>query len=148
MKEVKEYAELFETGQYGRFFITSDSTLIGEIFFIQILPENEDAITQTIDTRCINPNAVTVYGVIDNIGMDNVFGWIYHGKWQADFQKLVADRRKEIAKEKKEREDKVKANEQREKQRIKKLLQDYDKDYNGESNNDNNGNHRGNNKNK
>lgn len=133
MKGAREYAELFETGQYGRFYITSSSHARGKTFHIQLLPEGEIAITN-YDNMCLNPNAVIIYGEISgNPGWTESYGWLYHGKWQADFQKLVTDRHKEIEKEKKDRENRVKANEQREKQRIKKLLQDYDKNYNGES---------------
>lgn len=145
MKGAREYAELFETGQYGRFYITSGSHAWGKTFHIQLLPEGEKAIT-SYGNMCLNPNAVIIYGKISgNPGWAESYGWLYHGKWQADFQKLVADRRKEIEK----------ANEQREKQRIKKLLKDYNKNYddkdmenNDSGDNGNNGNHGGNNKNK
>ena len=99
MKGAREYAKLFKTGQYGRLYITSSKHAKEEIFFIQVLPKNEKAITKGYgaNSRCLNPNAVTVYGLIsENPEQDETYGWLHHGKWQQDFHKLVAQKRKEL----------------------------------------------------
>jgi len=95
MKGAREFAELFETGQYGKLFLTSGSHARGKEFFIHVLPEG----VKVKDTMELykTESKVEVYGVIGgNPGWTEWYGWIHQGKWCADFGKLVGERKNEI----------------------------------------------------
>lgn len=64
MKGAREYSLLFETGQYGRLYITSGSHARGKTFHIQVLPKDELAIPNGDNNACLNEDAVEVYGII------------------------------------------------------------------------------------
>lgn len=99
MRGARDYAVLFETGQYGRLYITSSHHARGRTFHIQVLPEGEAAQDNGCGNLCLNKNAVEVYGVIaGNPGWTEEYGWLYHkGRWREDFERMVQDRKKEIA---------------------------------------------------
>lgn len=114
MKGATEYAALFETGQYGRFYIVSDSHARGKTFHIQILPKDEIARPNGAGNLCLNGDAVEVYGIIGGRpGWDEYYGWKHFGPWQRDFEKLVEDRKNEKVRKEEERlanEAKIKTN--------------------------------------
>lgn len=90
MKGAREFAKLFETGQYGKLYITSGSHAMGRTFYIQTLPDGEKAIPNGSNNTCINKNAVEVYGVTGgNQGRTEKYGWLHKGKWKDDFMVLV-----------------------------------------------------------
>lgn len=92
MKGARGYAELFETGQYGRLYIVSSYHARGKTFRIFVLPEGEDAIPNGPNAP-LNKDKVEVYGVVDgNPGWSETYGWKHFGKWQDDFQLLVTQR--------------------------------------------------------
>ena len=126
MKGANEYASLFETGQYGRLYITSGSHARGATFHIQVLPKDEVATPNGEHNLCTNKNAVEVYGIIaGNPGWTEEYGWLHKGRWQEDFAALVEQRKRDIEQErqydlKNKQDAKAKSNE-----RIKKLLASY-----------------------
>lgn len=126
MKGATEYAELFETGQYGKLYLTVGSHARGDTFHIQVLPKGEKASPNGTGNLCTNENAVVVYGVIGgNPGWTEFYGWLHKGKWQEDFRKLVEERKAEIALEEREQSAEKASAEAVEKQRIGRLLADY-----------------------
>ena len=126
MKGAREYADLFETGQYGKLYITSSSHARGRTFRIQVLPEGEKASPNGRSNLCTNENAVVVYGVIGgNPGWTEYYGWLHKGKWQEDFRALVEKRKAEIAAEKDEETTEKAKIEAVEKIRVGRLLADY-----------------------
>ena len=96
MKGAREYAEVFETGLYGKLFIESSEHVRGRTFHIYVVSEdgNEKA---------------EVYGIISGQpGWTEKYGWLYCGKWCDDFEKLY--------KEKKELKEKIKRETQEKKE--------------------------------
>ena len=98
MKGAREYADLFETGQYGKLYITSGYHARGKTFHIQILPEGEKAKSNCSHNPCLNKDAVEVYGILGgHPGWTEYYGWIHQGPWVKDFEDLVAQKKKEIS---------------------------------------------------
>lgn len=123
MKGANEYAEIFGREQHGRLFLYSHSHARGYTFQIWVLPEG---ITVSNDAPWTCKDAVEVYGVIGgNPGWSEEYGWLHKGKWQNDFQSIVARRKKEIAIEQEQSQQLKKENEQEEKNRIVELLESY-----------------------
>jgi hypothetical protein len=90
MVGARQYAELFETGQYGKLYIVSGSHARGKTFHIFVLPEGEQAIPNGSNNPPLNKDAVEVYGVTEGQpGWTEKYGWLHHGKWEDDFAELV-----------------------------------------------------------
>lgn len=126
MNGAREYAGLFETGQYNRFYIVSSSHARGKTFHIQLLPAKEKAKPNGESNLCLNENAVEVYGVISgHPGWTESYGWKHKGEWVADFEKLVGILRlgkqaeRETAQGKKDKSEKDRM------KREKELLKNY-----------------------
>lgn len=99
MNGAREFAELFPTGQYGRLYLVSGSHARGKTFHIYVLPADVTAIPNGSQNRCLNKDAVEVYGITGGQpGWTESYGWLYGGKWQSDFAALVADKKAEIVK--------------------------------------------------
>ena len=97
MKGAREYAGLFKTGQYGRFYIVSSSHARGRTFHIQVLPENEEAVSNGVGNLCLNGDAVEVYGSVSGRpGWTEEYGWLHKGAWCDDFYAIVEKRRDEF----------------------------------------------------
>ncbi len=110
MKGAREYANLFQTGQYGRFYITSGKHARGYTFRIQILPEGEIAKPNGEPNICLNSNAVLVYGVVSGqLGWSEAYDWIYKGKWVDDFNSIVREKKEELEKSDKREDESRKA---------------------------------------
>lgn len=126
MKGAREYSGLFKTGQYGKLYLTVGRHARGNYFHIQVLPEDESAIPNGESNKCVNVNAVEVYGIIGgNPGWTEEYGWLHKGKWQKDFAELVAKRAMEIDTEKKERVEAEAEAIEIQKKRTKELLENY-----------------------
>ena len=122
----REYAKLFETGQYGRFYIVSGIHARGPTFHIYILPEGESGIYNGRENRPLNADAVEVYGVTGGQpGWSETYGWLHRGKWEQDFADLVDVRRTGIAEKKALVEQSQTETESAEARRIAELLQAY-----------------------
>jgi hypothetical protein len=122
----QEYAELFKTGQYGRFYIVSGMHARGRTFHIYILPEGEGGIYNGKDNRPLNENAVEVYGVTGgDPGWSETYGWLHHGKWEQDFAELVDAMKVDAAKEQALLEQKLADLKAAEARRIAELLRAY-----------------------
>ena len=92
MKGARKYAQLFETGQYGKFYLVSGNHARGLTFHIQILPEGKEALPNGSNNLCRNNDAVEVYGVIGgNPGWTEYYGWKHRGPWMQDFGNLVKE---------------------------------------------------------
>lgn len=126
MNGARKYASLFETGQYGKLYITSSEHARGKTFHIQVLPDGEKADPNGKSNLCTNENAVEVYGIIGgNPGWTEYYGWLHKGKWQEDFAELVKNRKAEIVKEEKTEAVEIASAEAIEKNRIGRLLDGY-----------------------
>jgi len=126
MQGAREYAELIPTGQYGRLYCTSGVHARGKTFRIQVLPENEEAISNGPGNMCVNRDAVTVYGVIGGqSGWTEWYGWLHHGQWEEDFMSLVRAIEKEHKRVIDEREEANIHRDLIEKERIEALLSNY-----------------------
>jgi hypothetical protein len=91
----KEYAQLFETGQYGRLYLVSGEHARGRTFHIWVLPEGETARPNGRNNRPLNADAVEVYGITEGQpGWTETYGWLHHGRWQQDFAALVDARKR------------------------------------------------------
>ena len=119
MKGAREYAELFISGQYGRLYLESREHARGKTFRVFVLPYSEP---RFFDEK----NAVEVYGIIGGQpGWTEEYGWLHHGPWVADFEKIVEARRAEIAEaDARQAKDKADA-EAKERRRIVHLLANY-----------------------
>lgn len=126
MQGAREYANLFKTGQYGRFYIVSDSHARGETFHIQILPEGEKAINNGHNNPCLNSNAVEVYGITGGQpGWTETYGWLHEGKWQDDFYSLINAEKLDKQSIKNQQEENKKYQALKKQQRVKSLLENY-----------------------
>lgn len=97
MEGAREYATLFESGQYGGLYIESGHHARGYTLQIYVLPlESTD--------KPILSLAVKVYGIIGGQpGWSERYGWLHQGPWQEDFYNLVAGRKLQL-KQKKEQD--------------------------------------------
>ena len=126
MNGAREYAKLIPTGQYGRLYCTSGVHARGKTFRIQVLPENEEAISNGPGNMCVNRDAVTVYGVIGGQpGWTEWYGWLHHGQWEEDFMSLVRAIEKEHKRVIDEREEANIHRDLIEQARIEALLSNY-----------------------
>jgi len=126
MKGARKYAQLFNTGQYGKLYITSSSHARGRTFRVQVLPEGEKAKPNGSCNMCLNSSAIEVYGVVcGNPGWTEEYGWKYEGKWVKDFEKLVRSKEMETESKKKARQVTTEEKEETERKRVKSLLSDY-----------------------
>jgi len=97
MKGAREFARLFDTGQYGQLYIVSGSHARGRTFKIFVLPEGEEAKGNGPNNPPLNENAVEVYGVVSgNPGWTESYGWKKQGPWCSDFKALAESKRLEI----------------------------------------------------
>lgn len=125
MQGAREYARMFKTGQYGRLYITSGSHARGYTFRIQILPEGITAIGNG-PNQCINKEAVEVYGIRGGQpGWTEYYGWLHEGKWQQDFENLVAAKKAELEEAEKEAERRQVLLKEEERSRQQRLLDSY-----------------------
>lgn len=90
-----EYAEYFETGQYGRLYISLCSHARGISMRIYVLPEGVVAKFNGHGNPPANDDVVEVYGVSsEQPGWAENYGWLHEGKWQDDFYALAEERAK------------------------------------------------------
>lgn len=121
MKGAREYAKLFQTGQYGRLYIVSGSHARGRTFRIYVLPEGIAAKSSGAGNPPLNCDAVEVYGIISGqAGRDEIYGWLHEGKWQEDFYKLVEEAKEQ---ERKAEEAFMKDQEEEERKKQEKIQQ-------------------------
>lgn len=126
MRGAREYADLFGTSQHGRLYIVSGYHARGKTFRIFVLPEGEKAIPNGPHNAPLNKDAVEVYGIIGgHPGWTESYGWLHKGKWQQDFEAMVAARKAEIADQKSKFEAEIQQDEQKEKERVQSLLAAY-----------------------
>ena len=93
MQGAREFSELFRTEQIGRLYIVAGSHARGSTFHIYVLPEGEAALQNGPNNRCLNRNAVEVYGIISGQpGWTESYGWIHRGPWVEDFNKIAKER--------------------------------------------------------
>lgn len=128
--DVASWRKLFETGQYGRFYVVSSEHAHGLDFRVQVLPKGEEA-KPNGRNDCTNENAVLVFGpkwrYTGIQGGEETYKheWFYNGPWIADFEKL-ADELQQKRNEQKEIKRAIKAKkDQAEKERIAALLTAY-----------------------
>jgi len=114
LDQAKDYAELFETGLYGRLFIYVGSPARGWAFQIYVVPDEFVGDYQSHD-------AVEVYGLVGN----DEYGWKHNGPWQDDFGQLVIDRRAKLRLAQSEKLAEERAEKLAKESRIQKLLADY-----------------------
>ena len=126
MKGAREYADLFDTKQYGKLYIVSSEHARGKTFCIYILPEGENAIQNGPSNPPLNLDAVCVYGVIGgNPGWTETYGWLHKGTWVGDFERLVESKRMEREAEKKRDETTTKKLDDADRERTNELLEKY-----------------------
>lgn len=129
MNGAREYASLFQTGQYGRLYFEVGSHARGKTFHIYVLPGDVE-ITDTRQFNNIrNSQVVEVYGVTGGQpGWTESYGWLYVGPWQQEFQKLVIATNVAIQEAAIKREQIVQDKINEEEQRVKQLLNNYIKE--------------------
>lgn len=105
MQGAREYAVLFESGQYGRLYIASGSHARGRTFRIFVLPEGAVTTEKNNWNAPRVPDIVEVFGIVSGQpGWTETYGWLHKGPWVDDFMALVEKRREQIAWEKEQRE--------------------------------------------
>lgn len=113
MHGAKEYARMFDSGYYcgGKLRISSGSHARGKTFQIFIgCPGTE----------------VEVYGAIrGRIGWDEEYGWVYKGKWQKDFERLVEERKLMIEKMEEQRIIEAQKRRSEERKRADEVMKNY-----------------------
>lgn len=111
---------LFRTGQYDRMYICINSYDYN--IRIQILPDGEKAIPNGSNNKCLNDNAVLVYGVLEDSGK---YGWIYQGAWIEVFEEMYREAIEARDQKRKEREQQEYEAARREIERDIELLSTY-----------------------
>ena len=112
MRGAREYAELFQTGKYGKLYLISGSHARGKTFNIFVLPKmtKEEPFPKGVSIYQY-PDKVEVYGIISGEpGWTEEYGWLKEGPWCDDFQELVKRKQEELLNEKREqrfREEKI-----------------------------------------
>jgi len=92
MKGADEYYDLFngQSQQIGRLFLHPHTHARGKCFKIFLLPEGVEIEGNRVGRR----DNVCVYGVTGGqLGWTETYGWLYKGKWQDDFAKIVEERK-------------------------------------------------------
>jgi hypothetical protein len=126
MQGADEYAQLFKTGQYGRFYIVSGEHARGRTFHMFVLPEGEPAVSNGPNNSCLNENAVEVYGVTGGQrGWTETYGWLHEGKWVEDFLVLVENAKRDLQSEREKREQQNEASKAAKSNRAKQMLETY-----------------------
>ncbi len=94
MKGAREYANLFSKAvQIGRLYILPHYHARGKTFRIYVLPEGESVVENAGINPPLNAESVEVYGIVGgNPGWTESYGWIHRGKWQDDFNRIVAEK--------------------------------------------------------
>ena len=89
-EDMHGYLELFETGQYGKLYLSGGTHADGSYFHVQVLPEGETAIDCGPRNRCSNKNAVEVFGALPSPEPRyGGYAWLHRGPWEKDFEALV-----------------------------------------------------------
>ncbi len=126
MKGADEYAALFTTGQYGKFYIVSGRHARGPTFHIYILPDGEKALSNGENNGPRNSDAVEVYGIVDGQpGWTESYGWLHLGKWQRDFYALAEEQKREQLAKAKSKNESIADRAAQKSGRIKDLLDQY-----------------------
>ncbi len=121
MNGAREYALLFNSGQYGQLYLHSGSHARGKTFRIWVIPEGLQITEPWHDHR-----AVEVYGITGGQpGWSETYGWLHYGKWQQEFAELVEKRYAETKRTKEEWHREVEEKEEKERARIAQLLENY-----------------------
>lgn len=122
MHGAKEYASIFESGQYGRLFLVSGHHARGKTFHVWVLPDATPAQGMPWTVR----DAVEVYGIVGGQpGWSEWYGWLHRGKWEEDFAALVEARRAEIAERQAQKANERAAAGVAQRQRVADLLAKY-----------------------
>lgn len=125
MKSANEYYQLFSNGQDGCFYIDSGRHARGCWFNIYLLPKGFKP-TRLGDVRS-HPGVVEVYGVLGGQpGWDEWYGWLHHGPWVDDFERLADEKLEQLAATKRAVDAVAVLREEAEKERVQRLLADYD----------------------
>lgn len=126
MNGARDFAGLFQTGQYGRLYLVSASHGRGRTFRIYVLPEGEAAIPNGACNGPLNSDAVEVYGAVSgNPGWSESYGWLHEGRWQGDFSRLINARSAELAAAAEAQADAQKARDDQDKVKKLALLSNY-----------------------
>lgn len=86
------FAKLFESGQYGRFYIVSASRARGAMFRLFVLPLGQRAAPSGPCDAPLNRDAVEVYELVDDAANAVSGGPLSEGNWRQDFASLVEAR--------------------------------------------------------
>jgi hypothetical protein len=132
MEGAREYARLFKTGQYEKLYIVSGEHARGKTFYVYVLPEKEQAISNGPNNGPLNKDAVLVYGIVGgNPGWTESYGWLHKGKWQEDFEKLKLSKEMELAASERINTATTVERDAEEKKRVSDLLGKYKEGENG-----------------
>ena len=94
-KYAYDYALLFKKGEhrYGRLLLVANHDEEGKIFSIYVMAKR---------TNKFRIDRVKVYGLISGtVIYGEKYGWIYKGRWQEDFEKIIKQKECEDKKERK-----------------------------------------------
>jgi hypothetical protein len=126
MKGAKKYSDIFDMGghQFGKLYIVLGKHARGYTLCVYILP---DGVIECADRyRPLCDDAVQVYGIVSgNPGWTEKYGWLYEGKWQEDFDKIVQHKRKELQAKKLQNEEERCKDEAAKEHRTNELLSKY-----------------------
>lgn len=122
MKGAREFALLFPSGRYGRFYVNSGRHARGYYFHLYIVPDAKpDDNSYPTDAE-----RVEVYGVVDGQpGWTESYGWLHKGRWESDFQLLIEAEKEAVERRKVYEKRQEKDMEVAEQTRIKNLLDKY-----------------------
>jgi len=110
------YVMLFETGQYGRYYVVSGKE--ANLFRIHLLPEGVEVKKDLFPEVCPHKDAVLVYGEIRRGSCFSLEGWLHEGPWVEDFEKFADEQEAKIRKKKAEEDARLKEQ--------KKIQDDHD----------------------
>ena len=107
MKGADEYYDVFggRSEQIGKLYLKFHKHARGKCFQMYVMPEG----AKPNQYGHAPENSVEVYGVTGGQrGWTETYGWLHEGPWQADFMKIVSER-KAALEEKRKLNDKQKA---------------------------------------
>ncbi len=127
MRGAKDYCRIFKRSeQVGKLYIVIREHARGNTFRIYILPKGETVIPNGPSNPPLNKNRLEVYGITSGQpGWDEVYGWLYEGKWQADFDQAVIDKITAMHQDAIIQDERMTNSKKTEEKRIENLLNSY-----------------------
>lgn len=127
MMGADEYCKVFKKiEQFGKLLLVPSSHARGATFYIYILADGIKYDEKNCSSPQYRSDSVEVYGVLGgHRGWTEYYGWIHKGPWCEDFENILKNRKDEIEKANILWLKKIKEKDDKDKLKIKSLLDNY-----------------------